>query len=171
MWRDRVAPLVLLVGKRGPAPTPTALKKLRGNPGKRALPKNEPQPAPAAVSDCPPYLGAVAKAMWKRVAPELVALGLLSVLDVAQLAAYCEAFERRRSIEKEIRKTTVADALRQGLLRAAREEQALMMSIGGKFGFTPADRTRVATPTAQAPEKDEFAEWAKGKVIKGGKTA
>jgi P27 family predicted phage terminase small subunit len=157
------------MGKRGPAPTPTALKKLRGNPGKRALPQNEPQPAPATAADCPDYLDAVGKAMWKRVAPELVTLGLLSVLDVAQLAAYCQSFSRRRAIEKEIRKTTVADALRQGLLRAAREEQSLMMSIGGKFGFTPADRTRVATPTAQALEKDPFEEWARGKVIKGGK--
>lgn len=108
--------------------------------------------------------------MWKRVAPELVTLGLLSVLDVALLAAYCEAFARRQAIEKEIRKTTVADALRQGLLRASREEQQLMLQIGGKFGFSPADRSRVATPTAQAPEKDPFEEWAKGKAIRGGKT-
>lgn len=29
----------------GCRPTPTALKLVRGNPGKRALPKNEPRPS------------------------------------------------------------------------------------------------------------------------------
>ena len=34
---------------RGPKPTPTALKIVRGNPGKRALPKDEPTPPAGEV--------------------------------------------------------------------------------------------------------------------------
>jgi P27 family predicted phage terminase small subunit len=159
------------VGERGPAPTPTAVKKLRGNPGKRALPKDEPQPAMATVADCPGWLKGPARLEWKRVAPELVKLSLLSVLDIAALASYCESHARWRAIERAIAKTTVADALRQGLLRASKEERQYMVSVGARFGFDPASRSRVSTPSAKAPENDPFQEWAKKKALQGGKAS
>lgn len=44
---------------RGPKPTPTALKVIRGNPGKRALPENEPTPQlGAAAPNCLAHLAA-----------------------------------------------------------------------------------------------------------------
>jgi len=159
------------VGERGPAPTPTALKKLRGNPGRRPLPKNEPQPAMSAGA-APNWLaGGAAALLWKRVAPELVTLGLLSVLDVAALAMYCECHARERTLVKAAARLKIADPQRLGLLRAARDERQQMLSIGAKFGFTPADRSRVSTPEAQAPEKDPFEEWAKGRALRGGKAS
>ena len=42
------------MGARGPAPEPTALKILAGNPGKRKLPENEPQPQGTPI--CPAWL-------------------------------------------------------------------------------------------------------------------
>jgi hypothetical protein len=35
-------------GSRGPAPKPTAIKKAEGNPGKRKLNTEEPEPVPGA---------------------------------------------------------------------------------------------------------------------------
>ena len=37
---------------RGRKPKPTALKLLEGNPSRRALNKNEPQP-PTSIPECP----------------------------------------------------------------------------------------------------------------------
>ena len=58
----------------GPPPTPTNLKLLRGNPGKRKLNTNEPDPEPA-IPPCPSHLDKVAKKEWRRVSKELLALG------------------------------------------------------------------------------------------------
>ena len=63
----------------GPPPTPTNLKLLRGNPGKRKLNANEPDPAPA-IPPCPSHLDKVAKKEWRRISKELLALGIISRL-------------------------------------------------------------------------------------------
>lgn len=75
----------------GRKPKPTALKLLEGNPGKRPLPVREPKPSPIAPK-CPTWLHKVAKLEWKRIAPQLERLGLLTEMDMAALAGYCEAW-------------------------------------------------------------------------------
>src|SRR5690606_26210093 len=89
---------------RGRKPTPTHLKVLRGNPGKRPLPANEPQPKPKAPP-CPAHLDAEAKREWRRMVKELEPLGLLTKIDRAALAAYCQAWSRWVQAEEMIRKT------------------------------------------------------------------
>ena len=42
---------------RGPPPKPTYLRILEGNPSKRPLNRNEPQPPPVETLDPPDYLG------------------------------------------------------------------------------------------------------------------
>jgi hypothetical protein len=66
-------------------------KVLTGNPGKRALNMDEPQPEPA-IPDCPPELGDVAKREWDRLVGELATLRIITNLDRAALAAYCNAY-------------------------------------------------------------------------------
>ena len=65
---------------RGRRPTPTRLKMLTGNPGKRSLNHDEPRPE-ANIPECPPELGPVARAEWDRLVDELAALRLLTNLD------------------------------------------------------------------------------------------
>jgi phage terminase small subunit len=74
---------------RGRRPIPTR-QILTGNPGKRPLNQAEPKPE-AAIPECPPELGEIAKREWGRLVGELCALGLLTNLDRA-LAAYCGAY-------------------------------------------------------------------------------
>lgn len=85
---------------RGRRPKPTALKVLEGNPGKRPLNRREPQPL-RSIPTCPAHLSPTAKGEWKRLAGQLHRLGILSQLDRAALAAYCQATaagsRRRRS--------------------------------------------------------------------------
>ncbi len=87
----------------GPPPTPTNLKLLRGNPGKRKLNANEPDPEPA-IPPCPSHLDKVAKKEWRRISKELLALGIISRLDRAALRGYCDAYGRWAEAAQQIQK-------------------------------------------------------------------
>ncbi len=91
---------------RGRRPKPTGLKVISGNPGKRPLNQHEPQPQ-LAIPTCPAHLTPSAKAEWKRLACELQALGILSHLDRAVLAAYCQAYGRWVGAERKLKETPV----------------------------------------------------------------
>src|SRR5262245_36689271 len=75
-------------------PVPFELKALGGNPGKRPL---HPGPQPTQTDEPPeplPFLSETAKAEWRRVAPELHRLGLLTILDHVIFGTYCAAYGR-----------------------------------------------------------------------------
>ena len=158
------------MGRRGPAPRPSKLNELRGNPGRRPK-RKEPEPHAASL-DCPGWLVSTAKEEWKRVTPELGRLGLLSVVDVPAFAAYCQAYQRWREAEHAVSVAIAAGglsvAVSQGLEGMARERCRLMMRAAAEFGFTPASRSRVtATPPK---EKDPFEDFAGLQVVDGGKS-
>ena len=48
---------------RGRRPVPTCMKLLTGNPGKRPLNANEPQPKPE-IPECPPQLALLWQIFW-----------------------------------------------------------------------------------------------------------
>ena len=79
------------MGKRGPPKKPTALRIFEGNPSRRPLNAREPKPT-LGVPRCPGWLSSEAKAEWKRVVPELERLGMLTKIDRAALAAYCQSW-------------------------------------------------------------------------------
>ncbi len=82
----------------GPAPKPTALKLVQGNPGKRAINKREPRFRGTPV--CPEWLTPEAKIEWERVVAELKALDMLRSVDSSALAAYCQSYARWQSAER-----------------------------------------------------------------------
>ena len=55
---------------RGPKPQPTKLKILRGIPGKRRLPENEPI-LPPVLPEPPEFVQGAALQEWHRIAPLL----------------------------------------------------------------------------------------------------
>ena len=143
--------------KTGPPPTPTALRRLRGNPSKRPLPKDEPQPK-LATPRCPAHLGAEAKREWRRVVKIMREMGVLTVADGAAIAAYCQTWERWVQAEKAIRiggilirsKFTV---VQNPAVTIARDAMGEMRRFLVEFGMTPAARTRVKTEP-KPPEED-----------------
>jgi P27 family predicted phage terminase small subunit len=88
---------------RGRKPKPTHLKLLEGNPGRRSLNRNEPRPQ-VKVPTCPQHLCPSAKAEWKRLAPQLFVLGVLTALDRTTLAAYCQAYGRWVEAEQKLKR-------------------------------------------------------------------
>jgi P27 family predicted phage terminase small subunit len=137
---------------------PTHLRLLRGNPGKRPI-KPEPEPA---VSENPPeppaFLSEDATNEWWRVAPELHALGLLTVLDHMPLAAYCEAYSRwvmadrmlaaMAESDEETKGLTIrgssGNSMQNPLVKIARNAAADMVRFAGEFGMTPVARSHLS---------------------------
>lgn len=91
------------MAQRGRKPKPTAVKELEGNPGKRQLNELEPKPKKKAPK-CPVWLDTEAKKEWRRVAKQLEELGVLTEVDMAAFAGYCEAYARWKEAEEFISK-------------------------------------------------------------------
>lgn len=150
------------MGARGPAPQPTNLKILRGNPGKRAINKREPKPRPI-VPKCPHWLDLGARREWRRVAPELERIGLLTLVDLAVMAAYCQSFSRWQAAEELIAKAgllikTGSDrytAIKTNpAVKIAQDERQLMMQFGARLGLSPSDRSRMTLPDGDSTDED-----------------
>lgn len=66
---------------------PSAIRRLKGNREHRPIPE-EVKVEGGAV--CPRWLSKRAKEHWKRLAPELREMGLLTKLDQGNFARYCQ---------------------------------------------------------------------------------
>ncbi len=142
---------------RGRKPKPTRLKVLTGNPGKRPLNRDEPRPEPA-IPDCPPELSPAARKEWDRLVGELASLKVLTNLDRAALAAYCGAYalwaEATEAVQKygAMVKSPSGYPIQSPYVAIANRQAEIMMRIAGEFGFTPASRGRISTPSPAEPD-------------------
>lgn len=103
---------------RGRKPTPTHLKLVRGNPGKRALNKGEPQPPAGDTLMPPPFLNDDAKVEWGRVLGDLQRCGLVTTIDRAALAGYCQAYGTWAECDRALRAAAEVDRARAHALLA-----------------------------------------------------
>lgn len=78
------------MGKRGPRPTPSAIKIARGT--RRAARDDEPQP-PADGVAMPSHLGEVAAGRWRELLPLLQSVRVMTRADIEALARYCDTYE------------------------------------------------------------------------------
>ncbi|MDD5352998.1 MAG: phage terminase small subunit P27 family [Candidatus Omnitrophica bacterium] len=149
---------------RGPKPKPTQLKIIQGNPGKRALNKNEPKPN-CGIPDPPEHLSERALKEWKRIVPHLLANKLLTHLDMAALSAYCVAYGRWAEAELSILKTGKIIKTHKGniiqspMVGIANTAMLLMDRFGVQFGYTPSARVRLSVEDSD--DTDEMAEFLK----------
>jgi len=133
------------MGKRGPKPKPTYLKLLEGNPGKQAVPRKEPKPE--GVGRMPGWLHEIAKRFWRRRAPELERLGLLTASDSETFAAVCQDYALWQVAEKELAKGgAVLTAKNSGYempspwVAIAKQRRDAFVREASAFGMTPSGR-------------------------------
>ncbi len=145
------------MSKRGPKPTPTAVLRLRGSWRANTRPA-EPRPQPSRPT-CPAWLSRDAKLEWKRVAPQLHRLGLLTQLDRAALAVYCESWSEWVEAKQVISKSGPVIAGPHGPRRnpyvfiAARAAEQLL-KWAAELGMTPSARSRVTvTPRTNLDDR------------------
>lgn len=171
------------MGKRGPRPKPSALKRQQGTWRPDRAASNEMAPM-AGVPVCPPHLDAVAKAEWDRIVPELEATGVLTVVDGAGLEAYCANYAMAvwfqdvaskspmikvpKGIDRKTGQVVYTVRANPAVAEARRHWQ-LVRQFLSEFGMTPAARTRVSRPDG-AGEGDDAAEFLFGplRVVDGG---
>jgi len=133
---------------RGRPPKPTAIKELEGNPGKRPLNKNEPKPKQGAPK-CPSWLEPDAKKEWRRLSKELEAMGLLTEVDMAAFAGYCQAYARWKEAEEFISKhgsiLKTASGYIQQIPQVSIAQQNLkqMRNVCSELGLSPSARSRL----------------------------
>jgi P27 family predicted phage terminase small subunit len=134
------------------------LKLLHGNPGHRRIhPELEPEPL-AAVPEPPDCLDDYAAEEWRRVAPQLLALGLLSALDIPLLALYCSAYGQWRTAVEILAREQIpegsARAKPLAQIRKAAAEQILRLA--GEFGMTPLARSRLTGGLGRQAKPSKF---------------
>ncbi len=155
---------------RGRKPSPSAIKLIRKNPGRRPINKAEPKPKPALPTP-PSALKGEALREWRRVTRDLAPLKMLSKLDRAALSAYCSAYARWKSatdaLELAAKKSAHAGLLVEtsngnliqhplvGIQRRAADD---MVKFGAEFGLSPSSRSRlkIQAPTGEPNPWDEF---------------
>ena len=153
---------------RGRKPKPTAMKELEGNPGKHPLNTSEPKPNKKAPA-CPKWLEPEAKKEWRRLAKQMEAIGILTEVDMAAFAGYCQAYARWREAEDfitqhgSIFKTPSGYVQQVPQVSIAQQNLKIMQSFATEFGLTPACRARiVANSGAAESDDDPMAQLLKG---------
>jgi P27 family predicted phage terminase small subunit len=151
------------MGKRGPAPTPSDILRLRGS-WRGAVNKDEPKPEKGAP-ECPDWLDDYAKEAWSQLVPLLEAMGVLTKIDGHALAILCQTWARWRKAEEfieqngEVYPVKDADGRVRFLKRfpqvATAESCARTLNrFMSEFGLTPSARSRIAAPKHDADDTD-----------------
>ena len=124
----------------GRKPKPTAVKKLEGNPGKRKLNTKEPAPA-KGMPDCPEWLLPEAKKEWERLADLMSQMGVLTEVDMAAFAAYCQSYARWKEAQEHIDSGGSTFETDKGYQQQtpwvgiANTNQKLMLQAASEFGL------------------------------------
>jgi P27 family predicted phage terminase small subunit len=145
---------------RGRPPKAAALRILEGNPGHRPIPI--PPTPPIAEVRCPAWLDALAKAEWRRIAPLLDQMHLLTALDVAMLASYCSAYSELQQATEILKsrgrtfETPSGYKQQRPEVGIAHRATLLIRLLAGEFGLSPTARMRLAVPTHDEPDDDRY---------------
>lgn len=152
---------------KGRRPKPTHLKLVTGNPGKRRINRAEPKLA-QLIPNPPPELTAEAQEEWLRVAPRLLAAGIITAIDRTALAAYCQAYGRwilaERALAEMARRdqtmhgliirTTNGNPIHNPLVSIASKAMSDMVRYASEFGMTPSGRSRITANYHDAEHDD-----------------
>ena len=150
-----------MLAQRGRKPKPTAIKILEGNPGKRQLNKYEPSPDKLAP-ECPDWLSDEAKAEWFRLADVMEAMGILTEVDMAAFAGYCQAYARWKEAEEFISRHGAIVKTPSGYwqqipqVSIAQQYLKAMQKFAEQFGLTPASRSRIVADVQKNECMDEM---------------
>lgn len=154
------------MGKRGIPPAPTALKVLHGTKPSRV---NQNEPVPGTVEVVPPRpLDSRAQSIWDRLAPDLIKKGVLTAWDVDSFATFCTMVVINQDATRDVELngtscttlvretpdgTCIYDLRKNPAWQVARESATLIVTLGGRFGLNPSDRSQLSLPPVREPGK------------------
>lgn len=150
------------MGRRGPAPAPTALKLVKGTQKCRV---NTSEPQPAEITVAPPeWLSAEARTVWAQYAPDIERQGVLKAWDVEHFGVWCDLAVKRRFASAKVDElgAVIAEPVfdKAGELAGMKlvrnpwtlVEKACtdsMSRYGARFGLSPSDRSQLKVGDAE----------------------
>ena len=151
------------MGLRGPQKRPTKLNLIRGNPGRRPINYDEPEPAP--IRPAMPELVAeseAAKKHWEYFCPILERMKVLTEADGIALGNLCMDYALLEDCQRKLRKTgplienKVMGYITQNPLLKIIESAAVRVARGlASFGMHPVARTAIKV-SGQAKSGNPF---------------
>ena len=154
----------------GRKPKPTALRLLNGMAGRsRPLNKDEPKVDPGAPEP-PEHLSPEAREEWEYMCQRLVDAGIMTLIDRAVLAAYCQSYGRWQVAERLIRDIAERGGQWNGLLMKSAKGNPMINPLVGvanvamretvryavELGMTPSARSRIKATDAVAESDNPF---------------
>jgi len=151
---------------KGRKPTPAKVTALRGNPGKRKKVDNAPH-FDVAIPQPPDHLSADALLIWDETAREMEAKQIVTRLDEAALALYCQVYADLKAHTIKARSEEEFVESKRGMmqmnprLRYIRNLQEQLIKIAAELGITPVARNKVkmiGKGPAQPTKEEKLAE-------------
>ena len=148
---------------KGRKATPSKILELKGGTlhSHKKSRDNEPDP-PAIMPECPGHLDAEAKAEWRRAGNILESVGLMTGLDMAVLAGYCDAYSQWAKSTLKVQemgmvyqKPDKTPALNP-YLRVARESYDRMIKAAVLLGLSPSSRVNLKVEKPRKKNKAEL---------------
>ena len=149
---------------KGRKAIPSKLINIRGGRlvTHRSPNREEPKP-PEKMPSCPRHLDKDARKEWRRAGKILMEIGLITELDRAVFAGYCDAFSQWAQATAQVNKTGMVYKKKDGTpglnpyLRVAREAYDRMMRAAVLLGLSPSSRAslKVEKPKPKS-QADQF---------------
>ena len=128
-----------------PRPTPTALKLIRGNPGKRKLNQDEPT-VDESVGAPPTHLDKLERKIWNETAK---VAHWLTAAERGTLEVYVTSRARLIRVKPETERALVVSQrggpYQNPYLAVENKAKELLMKSAAELGLTPASRRTVST--------------------------
>ncbi len=121
--------------------------------------------APQGLPSCPEHLSIIAAAEWDRLAGTLHEMGVLTIIDRAVLAAYCQSYGRWVEAEGKLKETPTILKKPSGYVQQspwlgiANKRLELMGRYMTELGMTPASRSRVVADRASSSPEPFIVEF------------
>jgi len=143
------------MGKRGPVPKPSALRRLEGKPTN----PNEPKPKVTRNAKPPAWMDEIGKHEWRRVVRELEKIGMLTKLDVSALETYCHSYSCFVRCAEVINQHGMTMKSKNGYpitlphVNIQISMANAIKSFCQEFGLTPSSRSRMSLPSGKGNEE------------------
>ncbi len=147
---------------RGRKAIPSKIIDLLGGTRHTHRPPRDEEPCPPEKRPpCPKHLDKLARKEWNRAIGILEDIGLITELDMATLAGYCQAYSEWAAATMAVPDKGPVWVDKQGIphmnpwLRVAREAFDRMMKNAVLIGMSPSSRASLKVPKKRAPGKVE----------------
>ena len=128
---------------------PTAILKAQGTYRPDRHGKGE-EPQPDGEPIMPNWLDKTARQLWRRVVPNLIAMGVAKAVDAEALAGMCRWYAIWRAADAKLQ---AGDGDTYKLTIEATTAWKNYAAIANKFGLNPTDRTKLSIETDNEPDE------------------